>query len=74
MEKGELKTYQVEFLILDALEKQKMTIKSRDIKWTVDQIGRNRDIDGDIMIRELNVDNDLDNTTYYTLPDKEIEK
>ena len=32
-----------------------MTIKTNDIKWTVDQIGRNRLIDGDIKYKEVRV-------------------
>tara|TARA_B100000902_G_C26734721_1_gene633117 strand:- start:188 stop:370 length:183 start_codon:yes stop_codon:yes gene_type:complete len=55
MEKGNTKTYKVEFLEEGQMDKQVMTIKTNDIKWTVDQIGRNRLIDGDIKYKEVRV-------------------
>jgi len=55
MKKGNTKTYKVEFLEEGQMDKQVMTIKTNDIKWTVDQIGRNRLIDGDIKYKEVRV-------------------
>tara|TARA_B100000768_G_C11186848_1_gene335474 strand:+ start:814 stop:984 length:171 start_codon:yes stop_codon:yes gene_type:complete len=50
---GESKTYKVQFLEEGQMEKQVMTIKTSDIKWTVEQIGRNREIDGEIQYKEV---------------------
>jgi len=53
MERGKLKTYTVSFLEINQFDPQTMTIQTRDIKWTVEQIGRNREIDGEIQYKEV---------------------
>jgi len=50
---GESKTYLVQFLEEGQIEKQVMTIKTSDIKWTIEQIGRNRLIEGEIKYKEV---------------------
>lgn len=45
MNKTNMKTYIVEFTEHDQDESQKMTIKTPDIKYTIEQLGRNRSID-----------------------------
>ena len=45
MTKVKMKTYIVEFIEHEQEEGQKMTIKTNDIKFTVEQIGRNRNIE-----------------------------
>jgi|MDSV01.1.fsa_nt_gb hypothetical protein len=39
------KTYVVEFIEFDNDESQKMNIKTHDIDFTIEQLGRNRNID-----------------------------
>ena len=55
MEKGDLKTYKVSFLEINQYDKQVMIIKTRDIKWTIEQIARNREIDGEVKYREMKI-------------------
>jgi len=47
------KTYQITFQEYDKNEGQTMQVKTKDIDWTVEQIGRNRNIET-ITYKELN--------------------
>ena len=47
------KTYQITFQEYDKNEGQTMQVKTKDIDWTVEQIGRNRNIET-ISYKELN--------------------
>ena len=55
------KTYQITFQEYDKNEGQTMQVKTKDIDWTVEQIGRNRNIET-ITYKEMNNKNyDEDN-------------
>jgi len=57
MNKVNMKTYIVEFIEHEQEEGQKMTIKTNDIKFTVEQIGRNRNLK-EITYKEVRSIND----------------
>tara|TARA_R110001592_G_scaffold7161_8_gene40374 strand:- start:3239 stop:3433 length:195 start_codon:yes stop_codon:yes gene_type:complete len=48
-----IKTYLVEFIEYDKDEGQKLTVQTKDIKHTVEQIGRNRNIEK-LSYKEMN--------------------
>lgn len=55
------KTYQITFQEYDKNEGQTMQVKTKDIDWTVEQIGRNRNIET-ITYKEMNnINYDEDN-------------
>jgi len=57
MNKINMKTYIVEFIEHEQEEGQKMTIKTNDIEFTVEQIGRNRNLK-EITYKEVRSIND----------------